>query len=285
MRFAIGLLALMGCVIGAGAVMLSGGQALAAAGIAENWQLGFQDAVTPVMREINEFHNFILIIITVISVFVLGLLVYVMMRFNAKANPTPSKTTHNSLVEVLWTVIPILILLVIAVPSFRLLYLQRDIPEADMTIKATASQWFWSYEYPDHDDLAFDAVMLEDDELAEGQPRLLTTDTEVVVPVNKTVRVIVTANTVMHNWAMPSFGVKMDAIPGRLNETWFKAEKTGIYYGQCSELCGVRHAFMPINVRVVTDEEFEQWLVKAKEKFAAAPSAKQVASTPAVTAE
>lgn len=281
MRFAIGLLALLGCVIGAGAVMLSGGQALAAAGIPENWQLGLQDAVTPVMREINEFHNFILVIITVISVFVLGLLVYVMVRFNAKANPTPSKTTHNSLIEVLWTVVPILILLVIAVPSFRLLYLQRDIPPADMTIKAIASQWFWTYEYPDHDDITFDAVMLEDDELADGQPRLLATDNEVVVPVNKTIRVIVTANTVMHNWAMPSFGIKMDAIPGRLNETWFKAEKTGIYYGQCSELCGVRHAFMPINVRVVTEAEFEQWLVKAKEEFAAAPSPKQVASTPA----
>jgi cytochrome c oxidase subunit 2 len=273
MRLAIGFLALLGITAGACLTMLFDGSAYAAAGIAEDWQLGFQDAVTPVMREINSFHNFILYIITAISVFVLGLLVLVMVKFNAKANPTPSKTTHNSLVEVLWTVIPILILLVIAVPSFRLLYLQRDIPQADMTIKATASQWLWSYEYPDHDDLTFDAQMVEDGELQPGQPRLLTADNVVVVPVNKTVRVIVTANTVLHNWAMPSFGIKMDAVPGRLNETWFRAEKTGMYYGQCSELCGIRHAFMPINVKVVSEDEFKEWLVKAKEEFADAEPA------------
>ncbi len=271
MRLAIGFLALVGMTV------LFGGSAHAAAGIAENWQLGFQDAVTPVMREINSFHNFILYVITAISVFVLGLLVWVMIKFNAKANPTPTKTTHNAVIEVLWTVIPILILLVIAIPSFRLLYLQRDLPQADMTIKATASQWLWSYEYPDHDDLAFDAVMVEDEDLQPGQPRLLTTDNAVVVPVNATVRVIVTANAVIHNWAMPSFGVKMDAIPGRLNETWFKAEQTGMFYGQCSELCGSRHAFMPINVKVVTQDEFDAWLVKAKEEFASVEDHKRLA--------
>lgn len=268
MRLAIGFLALLGVAAGAGSAMLFDGTAYAADGMAVDWQLGLQDAATPVMREINSFHNFILYIITAVSVFVLALLVWVMVKFNAKANPTPSKTTHNSLIEVLWTVVPILILLVIAIPSFRLLYLQRDIPQADMTIKATGSQWYWTYEYPDHEALEFDAVMVEEEDLEPGQPRLLTTDNVVVVPVNKTVRVIVTANTVMHNWAMPAFGIKMDAIPGRLNETWFRAERTGMFYGQCSELCGSRHAFMPINVKVVSEDEFNEWLVKAKEEFA-----------------
>jgi len=280
MRIAIGLLVFLGALVGADATMQLGGLAQAAPGIALDWQLGFQDAVTPVMHEINRFHNFILIIITVITVFVLGLLVFVMVRFNAKANPTPSKTTHNSLVEVLWTVVPILILVVIAIPSFRLLYLQRDIPQADMTIKAIGNQWFWSYEYPDHDDISFDALMLEDAELKPGQPRLLATDNDVVVPVNTTVRVIVTANDVIHNWAIPSFGVKMDAIPGRLNETWFKAEQEGVYYGQCSELCGIQHAFMPITVRVMSKDDFAAWLVTAKEEFASAPQKAVIAAAP-----
>ena len=281
MRLAIGFVALVGTLFAAGTAMLFDGQALAAAGIAEDWQLGFQDAVTPVMREINSFHNFILYIITAISVFVLGLLVWVMFKFNAKANPTPTKTTHNTLVEILWTVIPILILVVIAIPSFRLLYMQRVLPDADMTIKATARQWGWDYEYPDHEDLSFSADMVEDEELQPGQPRLLTADNPVVVPVNKTIRVIVTANTVIHNWAVPSFGVKMDAVPGRLNETWFLAEQTGMFYGQCSELCGVRHAFMPINVKVVTEAEFEEWLVKAKEEFAETDDGKVLAAVSA----
>ena len=281
MRSAVGLLAVVGAVIGGAILLWSGGHALAAAGLPEPWQLGFQDAVTPVMHDINTFHNWMLGLITVIACFVLLLLVYVMVRFNAKANPTPSKTTHNTLIEVIWTVGPILILLAIAVPSFRLLYLQREIPQADMTVKAIGNQWYWSYEYPDHDDLAFDSLMVEDADLQPGQPRLLATDNDVVVPVNKTVRVIVTASDVIHNWAMPSFGIKMDAIPGRLNETWFRAEKVGVYYGQCSELCGIRHAYMPITVRVVSEEEFASWLVEAKEQFAAAPERTNVAQSPA----
>ncbi len=277
MRIATGLLVFMGVVLGAiDMFVLGGNAAMAAAGISENYQLGFQDAVTPVMREITDFHNFLLILITVIAVFVLVLLLIVMFRFNEKANPTPSRTTHNTMIEVAWTVIPILILLVIAIPSFRLLYLQREIPPADLTIKAIGNQWYWSYEYPDHDDLTFDAVMLEDDELEPGQPRLLATDNAVVVPVNATVRVIVTATDVIHNWAMPSFGLKMDAVPGRLNETWFRAEQTGIFYGQCSELCGIRHAFMPITVRVVSESEFASWLETAKEEFASVPSDEQI---------
>jgi cytochrome c oxidase subunit 2 len=233
----------------------------------EPWQLGFQPAATDMMARISSFNDFLLILMTAITVFVLGLMVYVMVRFNAKANPVPSKTSHNTLIEVVWTVIPILILLVIAVPSFRLLYDQAT-PEADMTIKATGYQWYWGYEYPDHGDIAFDALMLEDDELQPGQPRLLTTDNAVVVPVDTTVRVLVTAADVIHNWAMPAFGVKMDAYPGRLNETWFRANKTGTYYGQCSELCGIRHSFMPIMVKVVEKEEFTAWVEQAKVEFA-----------------
>tara|TARA_B100000927_G_scaffold288513_1_gene283244 strand:- start:25 stop:879 length:855 start_codon:yes stop_codon:yes gene_type:complete len=233
----------------------------------EPWQLGFQPAATDMMARISSFNDFLLILMTAITVFVLGLMVYVMVRFNAKANPVPSKTSHNTLIEVVWTVIPILILLVIAVPSFRLLYDQAT-PEADMTIKATGYQWYWGYEYPDHGDIAFDALMLEDNELQPGQLRLLTTDNAVVVPVDTTVRVLVTAADVIHNWAMPAFGVKMDAYPGRLNETWFRANKTGIYYGQCSELCGIRHSFMPIMVKVVEKEEFTAWVEQAKVEFA-----------------
>ena len=234
----------------------------------EPWQLGFQPAATDMMTQITDFNNFLLILMTVISVFVLGLLLYVLFRFNAKSNPEPSKTSHNTLIEVVWTVVPILILVVIAIPSFRLLYEQVELPEVDMTIKATGYQWYWGYEYPDHGDFAFDAIMLEEDELEPGQPRLLATDNAVVVPVNKTIRVVVTSADVIHNWAMPAFGNKMDAVPGRLNETWFRAEKTGTYYGQCSELCGIRHAFMPIMVKVVEEEEFTAWVEQAKVEFA-----------------
>jgi cytochrome c oxidase subunit 2 len=247
-------------------------EAMAESGQPRNWQLGFQEAVTPIMRQLNDFHNFLLVLITVITLFVLGLLVYVALRFNENANPTPSKTSHHTILEVLWTVVPILILVVIAVPSFRLLFAQYDFPKADLTVKAIGNQWYWSYEYPDQDNLAFDAIMLEDDELKPGQPRLLATDNEVVVPVNKNVHILVTASDVLHNWTIPAFGVKVDAVPGRLIRTWFRAEKTGVYYGQCSELCGQKHAYMPITVRVVSDAEFASWLETAKKKFASLPT-------------
>lgn len=249
----------------AGAFMASAGSALA--NQPKPWQLGFQEAATENMSIITDFNNFLLYLMTAITVFVLGLLIYVMVRFNAKANPEPSKTSHNTLIEVIWTVVPILILVVIAIPSFRLLYFQRDIPEADLTVKAVGYQWYWGYEYPDHGDFAFDSLMLSDDERGD-QPRLLATDTAMVVPVDTTVRVVVTAADVLHSWAMPAFGVKMDAVPGRLNETWFRAEKTGTYYGQCSELCGIRHAFMPIRVEVVSQEEFAAWVEEAKAEYA-----------------
>jgi cytochrome c oxidase subunit 2 len=237
-----------------------------------NWQLGFQEAVTPIMQQLTDFHNFLLILCTVVTLFVMGLLIYVALRFNENANPNPSKTSHHTLLEVAWTVVPILILVVIAVPSFRLLFAQYDFPKADLTVKAIGNQWYWTYEYPDQGDLTFDAVMLEDNELKPGQPRLLATDNEVVVPVNRNIHVLITATDVLHNWTIPAFGVKVDAVPGRVIRTWFRAEKTGVYYGQCSELCGQKHAFMPIAVRVVSDEEFASWLEKAKKEFASIPS-------------
>ena len=248
-------------------VGLAGFSAPALANKPEPWQLGFQEAATQNMSIITDFNNFLLILMTAITVFVLGLMVYVMLRFNSKANPNPSSTTHNTLVEVVWTVVPIIILVVIAIPSFRLLYFQRDIPEADMTVKAVGYQWYWGYEYPDHGDFAFDSLMLSDGERGD-QPRLLATDTAMVVPVDTTVRVVVTAADVLHAFAMPAFGLKIDAVPGRLNETWFKAEKTGTFYGQCSELCGIRHAFMPIRIEVVSKEDFAAWVKDAEAEYA-----------------
>ena len=237
----------------------------------KNWQLGFQDSASQGMTEIVSFHNNILLpIIIAITVFVLFLMIYTCIRFRESKNPIPSKTTHNVAVEVLWTLIPCLILIVMAVPSFKLLYKQDTIPKVDVTIKAVGYQWYWGYEYPD-ENIIFESYMIKEDELKENQPRLLTVDNEIVVPVNKVVKVLITANDVLHAWALPSFGVKRDAVPGRINETWFKAEKVGTYYGQCSELCGIQHAFMPITVRVVTDEEYAIWLAEAKMKFANEP--------------
>ena len=237
----------------------------------KQWQFGFQDAASQSMRDIVSFHNNLLLpIIIAISVFVLFLMIYTCIRFRASKNPVPSKTTHNVAVEVLWTLIPCLILIVMAVPSFKLLYKQDTIPKVDLTIKAVGYQWYWGYEYPD-ENIIFESYMIKEEELKENQPRLLTVDNELVVPVNKVVKVLITANDVLHAWALPSFGVKRDAVPGRINETWFKAEKVGTYYGQCSELCGIQHAFMPITVRVVTDEEYAEWLAEAKMKFAKEP--------------
>lgn len=253
---------------GAGlAAFSAAGLASAVAAQPKDWQITFQEAASENMTMITDFNNFLLILMTAISVFVLGLMLYVMVRFNARANPEPSTTTHNTLVEVVWTVVPIVILVVIAIPSFRLLYFQRDIPEADMTVKAVGYQWYWGYEYPDHGDFAFDSLMLSDEERGD-QPRLLATDTAMVVPVDTTVRVIITAADVLHAFAMPAFGLKMDAVPGRLNETWFKAEKTGTYYGQCSELCGIRHAFMPIRIEVVSKADFALWVEEAQNEYA-----------------
>jgi cytochrome c oxidase subunit 2 len=249
------------------------GAAYAGLGQPSPWGFKFQDAATEVMERIDSFHNLLLWLVTIITLFVLGLLIYVMVRFNAKSNPVPSRTTHNTFIEIIWTVVPIAILIVIAIPSIRLLNLQLDIPKADLTIKATGKQWFWSYSYPDNGPFEFDSILA-----ADKQPRLLSVDNEMVVPVNKTVRIITTAADVIHAFAVPSFGIKIDAIPGRINETWFKANKEGMYYGQCSELCGKDHAFMPIAVRVVSDQAFAAWVADARKKFASAP-ANTLAST------
>ena len=248
-------------------LVLAGGAALAASGHPEPWQLGFQVSASPVMDDIVWFHNFLLWLIVVITIFVLALLVIVVVKFNARANPVPSRVTHNTTIEVLWTVIPVLILVTIAVPSFRLLFYELKIPPADITVKATGKQWFWSYSYPDSK-LEFDSLMVQTKDLKSGQPRLLTVDNELVVPVNKVVRVLVIGADVIHSFSVPSFGIKVDAIPGRLNETWFKAEREGMYYGQCSQLCGRDHAFMPLAVRVVSEKDYAAWLEMAKKKFA-----------------
>ena len=248
------------------------GMTLAAGGAAfgqqpKPWEITLQEAATPVMENIISFHNLLLVIITVITLFVLALLVIVVVKFNAKANPVPSRTTHHTLIEVAWTLIPVLILVAIAVPSFRLLFQQLDVPKADLTVKVTGKQWYWSYAYPDNGKFEFDSLMAQD-----KQPRLLGVDNEMVVPVNKVIRVQTTGADVIHSFAVPSFGIKIDSIPGRLNETWFKATKVGMYYGQCSELCGKDHAFMPIAVRVVTDQEFAAWAEAAKKKYATNPA-------------
>jgi cytochrome c oxidase subunit 2 len=241
----------------------------AEAGRPTNWQLGFQDSVTPVMDYITWFHSYLLYLITAIAGFVLVLLLIVIVRFNARANPLPSRTTHNTLLEVAWTMVPVLILVAIAIPSFRLLFLQLNTPAADMTVKATGKQWYWTYSYPDNGNFEFDSLLVRDAaKLKPDQPRLLGVDNELVVPVDKTVRVLTTGAEVIHAFAVPSFGIKIDAIPGRLNETWFKANREGIYYGQCSELCGRDHAFMPIAVRVVSGQAFNSWVNEAKQKFA-----------------
>ena len=240
----------------------------------KDWQLGYQKSVTSVMDDLVFMHDYILLpIITAISVFVLFLILYAVWKFRASKNPNPTKTSHNTLLEVLWTVIPCLILVVIAIPSFKLLYKQDVIPKADITIKAIGYQWYWGYEYPDQK-IAFEASMIETKDLKPGQPRLLATDKHVVVPVNKVVKVLITANDVLHAWALPAFGVKRDAVPGRINETWFKAEKEGIFYGQCSELCGIKHAFMPITVEVVSEKKYKEWVEMARVKYAMYPEKK-----------
>ena len=262
--------------LGAAVAVLAG--ALGAAGAAaaqapSDWEVDFQTALSPSMERIVDFNFMVTIIIVVISAFVFGLMAWIVYRYNAKRNPTPSKTTHNTMLEVAWTIVPVIILLVIAVPSFRLLYYVDSVEDADMTLKAIGHQWYWSYEYPDHGDFTFDAVILEDDELEEGQLRLLETDEAVVLPAGATIRLLTTADDVIHSWAVPSLGVKMDSVPGRVNETWFKINREGTYYGQCSELCGTLHGFMPIKIEAVSQEAFDAWVEMAREEFAAAGEA------------
>jgi cytochrome c oxidase subunit 2 len=293
-RFACRLLAVF-------AATFSAAPAFASMGQPSPWQINFQDAATPIMEQIHSFNTFINIIIIAITLFVLALLAICVIRFSEKRNPVPSRTTHNTLLEVVWSVVPVLILVVIAIPSFRLLYAQYDFPKADLTIKVTGLQWFWKIEYqtaeaPAADpsaaaatpaqaaapqpDFEFDVRLLPKDQVGD-QPYLLAVDNVAVVPVGKVVRVQVTGGDVIHAFAVPSFGVKIDAVPGRLNETWFRADREGIYYGQCSELCGKDHAFMPIAFRVVSEPEYQTWLAQARQQFAMNPEPRTVADASA----
>jgi cytochrome c oxidase subunit II len=257
------LLALALGVIGIAAIT-----AVAGAAEPKPWQLGFQPPATPVKDRLAAFHNELLIIITLITVFVLGLLVYVIWRFNQQRNPVPSHTSHNTVIEMLWTVVPVLILVIIAIPSFKLMYYMDRVPNPEMTIKVTGHQWYWSYEYPDQGGLAFDSNIIPDDQLKPGQKRLLDVDNPLVVPEDTIIRVLITGTDVIHSWFVPSFGVQEYAIVGRLNESWMKIEHEGTYYGQCNQICGLNHAFMPIKVEALSKDAFQSWLVDAKKKFA-----------------
>ena len=238
------------------------------------WQMNFRPSATPVMDDIVEFHNLLLVIEVIIVLFVLGLMVYICVKFNAKANPVPSKTTHNSLLEVVWTVIPIIVLIVIAVPSMKLLVFMDKAPKekVEMTLKVIGHQWYWSYEYPDAGNLAFDSNIIPDEEIdaSKGQIRLLEVDNRIAIPVDTTIRVLMTSEDVLHNWAVPAFGIKMDTVPGRINESWIRvpAARAGVYRGQCSELCGVNHGYMPIVIEAKSKQDFAKWLNKAKKEFA-----------------
>jgi cytochrome c oxidase subunit 2 len=268
-----------------GILLASAGAALAGLGQPTPWQIDLQDSATPIMDDITWFSTFVHWISAAIALFVLILLAIIIVRFNARANPTPSRTTHNTLLEILWTIVPVIMLVLIAVPSFRLLFVQLDVPTPDLTVKVTGKQWFWSYSYPDNGNFQFDSLVVADKDLKPGQPRLLTVDNQMVVPVNKIVHVLVTGADVIHSFTVPSFGIRIDAVPGRLNDTWFKATITGMFYGQCSELCGQNHAFMPIAVQVVNDNDFAAWVATAKKNYSSddsvPPATFVAAATPA----
>jgi cytochrome c oxidase subunit 2 len=241
------------------------------AGQPKPWQLGLQEAATPVMEQIQSFHNLLLVIITVITIFVLALLLYVSWRFHEKRNPNPSKTSHNTLLEIVWTAVPVIILVVIAIPSFKLLYYEDQIVDSEMTVKAIGRQWYWSYAYPDHGDFQFDSFMKPAEDLGEGDIRQLSVDNPLVLPAKTNIRIQITASDVLHSFAMPSFGIKTDAVPGQLNETWARIKEPGMYYGQCSEICGTGHADMPIAVKVLPKDEFESWIETQQAKHGITP--------------
>lgn len=246
------------------------GWSSAASALPKNWGLNFQPAASPVMESIEQFHTELLYISTAVCLFVLALILWVMVRYNQRANATPSEVHHNAILEMVWTIFPVFILVIIAIPSFRLLYFEADIPKSDVLIKAVGKQWFWTYEFPRNGGFQFDSLGLSDQAAEKAhEPRLLGVDNVIEVPVNKVVEVETTGGDVIHSWALPQMGVKMDAIPGRLNHTWFKATAMGTYYGECSELCGAKHAFMPIEVKVVDQPEYDAWLAAAKKKYSA----------------
>ena len=273
----------------AAALVVALGAGAALASQPTPWQMDFQPSATPVMDRLDEFNFLISVFMVIVNTFVIALLAYVVWRFSAKRNPTPSKTSHNTLLEVVWTAAPIMILVVIAIPSFKLLYFADRAVDAEMTVKAVGHQWYWSYEYPDHGAFTFDATLVcrTDEECASEAAggvtpiRLLDTDNRVVLPINTKIRLLVTADDVLHNWAMPSFGIKLDAVPGRINETWMEIQREGVYYGQCSELCGVDHGFMPITVEALSKADFAAWVGRAQQEFARdnTPAATMVART------
>src|SRR6266550_3282242 len=232
------------------------------------WQIGMQPPATEVDDRLTTFHDVLLLIIALITAFVLGLLVYVIVRFNHQRNPVPTRTSHNTVIEMLWTVVPVLVLVIIAIPSFKLMYYMDRVPNPDMTIKVTGHQWYWTYEYPDQAGLSFDSNLIPEADLKSGQKRLLDVDNPLVVPVDTVIRVYVTGTDVIHSWFVPSFGVQEYAIVGRLNESWMNVERPGVYYGQCNQICGINHAFMPIKIEAVSKDDFQRWLVDAKKKFA-----------------
>jgi cytochrome c oxidase subunit II len=245
--------------------VLSGGVALADQ--PHDWQFGFQAPATPITERIHAFNNELLVIIFAIALFVFGLLAYVMVRFNHRAHPVPSRTSHNTVIEVLWTVIPVLILVTIAIPSFKLMYYMDRVPDSKMTVKVTGHQWYWEYTYPDNGNIDFNSNLIAEKDLKPGEPRLLDVDNPLVIPVNTTIRVQVAGSDVIHSWFVPSFGVQEYAVIGRLNEAWMRVLHPGTYYGECNQICGVNHAFMPIKVVVVSQDDFQKWLTDAKTKF------------------
>lgn len=246
-------------------------------GAPRDWQANFQPAHSPVMERLSDFHHVLLIIIIAIAAVVFILLGIVIVRFNRRRNPAPQNWSHNTLLEMVWTAIPVIILLAIAIPSIRLLYYEDRIADPEMTIKAIGHQWYWSYEYPDHEGIGFDAIMKEEGELAEGEPRLLATDNAVVLPTETDIRILTTADDVIHAFALPSLGIKIDAVPGRINETWVRINDVGTYYGQCSELCGTNHGFMPIMVKAVSKDEFAAWVSEKKAAMKESAGATRVA--------
>jgi len=258
------------------ALAFAGIAALSAAGFADtvrephNWQLGMQAPATPVKERIQAFHNELLVIITLITLLVLGLLLFVIVKFNARVHPVPTRTSHNTVIEVMWTVVPVLILVIVAIPSFKLMYFMDRVPNADMTIKVTGHQWYWEYGYPDNGDISFNSNLIPDDQLKPGMRRLLEVDNPLVVPAKTNIRVQVTGTDVIHSWYVPSFGVQEYAVVGRLNESWFNVEQPGTYYGECNQICGVNHAFMPIKIVAVSKDDFQKWV--AKSKAAGAPA-------------
>lgn len=270
----------------AGPLSLIAGAALPGLAIAaqpERWEINLQPAVTPVAEKMHEFHNLLLVIIIAITVFVAGLLVYVMIKYRASANPNPSRTSHNTLIEVLWTVAPIMILLLIAIPSFRLLYYSDKAADAEMTVKVQGYQWYWAYSYPGEGDFTIESRIAARtaEEATDGKIRLLSTDNPMVVPVDTTIRVIVTSDNVIHSWAVPAFGVQKYANPGHANESWFRAEKTGTYYGMCQQICGSDHGFMPVEVKVVSKEDYAAWVAAQKAQAGIPDTTNVAAAAPA----